>query len=179
MHSAHPDSRAERGTSKEGGKRMERPEISLRARALQYLARREYSRVELHAKLLRHLKSDVEFGQAQTVSLDAMLDDFTARGWLSDARAAAQMVSAKRSRYGMQRISHELRERGISESLINDSLPQLKETELEAAREVWLKKFGTAPLDENEKAKQVRFLQSRGFAMDVVFKVLRGLESEG
>ena len=45
--------------------------------------------------------------------------------------------------------------------------------ELEAAREVWKKKFGVAPQDEKEKAKQMRFLQSRGFGLDVVFKVLR------
>jgi regulatory protein len=52
-------------------------------------------------------------------------------------------------------------------------MPQLKETELNAAREVWLKKFGVLPQDQKEKAKQVRFLQSRGFSMVVIFKVLR------
>ena len=49
----------------------------------------------------------------------------------------------------------------------------MKESELEAAREVWKKKFGFAPQDEKEKAKQVRFLQSRGFGFDVIFQVLR------
>ncbi len=52
-------------------------------------------------------------------------------------------------------------------------LPELKDSELEVAREVWKKKFGTAPQDEKEKAKQVRFLQARGFSLDVIFKVLR------
>jgi regulatory protein len=151
--------------------------LSLRARALQYLARREYSRAELRGKLLPHVQADDDFEQAFDssghVNLDALLDDFTARGWLSDARAATQLVHAKRSRFGTQRITHELREKGISESLISEALPQLKETELEAAREVWKKKFGTAPQDEKEKAKQARFLQSRGFSMDAIFKVLR------
>jgi regulatory protein len=150
-----------------------KPEVSLRARALQYLARREYSRAELRGKLLPHVQADVDFEQAQPVSLDALLDDFTARGWLSDARAATQLVHAKRSRFGTQRITHELRQKGIAENLISEAVPQLKETEFEAAREVWRKKFGIAPQDEKEKAKQVRFLQSRGFALDVVFKVLR------
>ena len=150
-----------------------KPKISLRARALQYLARREYSRAELHAKLLPHVQADAEFEQAQPVSLDALLDDFTARGWLSDARAATQLVQAKRSRFGAQRITHELREKGISESLIGEALPQLKETELAAAREVWKKKFAAAPQDEKEKARQVHFLQSRGFTLEVIFKVLR------
>jgi regulatory protein len=152
-----------------------KPEVSLRARALQYLARREYSRAELRGKLLPHVQADADadFEQASPVNLDALLDDLAARGWLSDARAATQLVHAKRSRFGTQRIIHELRQRGIAEELINAALPELKESELEAAHSVWQKKFGTAPQDEKEKAKQVRFLQSRGFAMDVVFKVLR------
>jgi len=145
----------------------------LRARALQYLARREYSRAELRDKLLPHVQADADFEQAQPVDLDALLDDFTARGWLSDERAATQLVHAKRNRFGTQRITHELRQKGIAEELISAALPELKESELAAAREVWKKKFGTAPQDEKEKAKQVRFLQSRGFSLDVVFKVLR------
>ncbi|MGC2048369.1 MAG: recombination regulator RecX [Gallionella sp.] len=147
--------------------------LSLRARALQYLARREYSRAELRGKLLPHAQADADFEQVSPVNLDALLDDLTARGWLSDERAATQLVHAKRSRFGTQRITHELRQKGIAENLIDEALPQLKETELEAARVVWQKKFGTAPQDEKEKAKQVRFLKSRGFALDVVFKVLR------
>ena len=150
-----------------------KPELSLRARALQCLARREYSRAELRSKLLPHVQADEDFEQLPPPNLDALLDDLAARGWLSDARAATQLLHAKRSRFGTQRITHELRQKGIAESLIDDTLPQLKETELEAAREVWRKKFGVAPKDAKEKAKQVRFLQSRGFALDVVFKVLR------
>ena len=145
----------------------------MRARALQYLARREYSRAELRDKLLPHVQADADFEQAQPVDLDALLDDFTARGWLSDERAATQLVHAKRNRFGTQRITHELRQKGIAEELISAALPELKESELAAAREVWKKKFGTAPQDEKEKAKQVRFLQSRGFSLDVAFKVLR------
>lgn len=150
-----------------------KPEISLRARALQYLARREYSRAELCGKLLPHVQADEGCELAQADGLDALLDDLTARGWLSDERAATQLLHAKRSRFGAQRIAHELRRRGIPESLIDEALPQLKETELEAASVVWRKKFGAAPQDEKEKAKQARFLQSRGFSMDVIFKVLR------
>ncbi len=153
-------------------------EVSLRRRALQYLARREYSRAELRGKLLPHAQPDADFEQVQPVDLDALLDDLTARGWLSDVRAATQLVHAKRSRFGLQRITHELHQRGISEELISAALLELKDGELEAARSVWQKKFGTAPRDEKEKAKQVRFLQSRGFAMDAIFKVLRCDDSE-
>lgn len=137
---------------------------------MQYLARREHSRAELHSKLLPHVQ--------QGEDLNAVLDELEKRDWLSDARAATQLVHAKRSRYGTQRITHELRQKGIDENLIADAIPQLKETELEAAREVWRRKFGVVAQDAKEKAKQMRFLQSRGFSMEVIFKVLRVAEME-
>ncbi|HZW24422.1 MAG TPA: recombination regulator RecX [Gallionella sp.] len=155
-----------------------KPETSLRTRALQYLARREYSRAELRAKLLPHLQRDeefdgVSFDHAPGEDLDALLDDLTQRGWLSDERAATQLLHAKRGRYGTQRITHELRQRGIGETLIAEALPELKESELATAREVWRKKFGVLPQDAKEKARQMRFLQSRGFGFEVVARVLR------
>src|SRR5450759_3682532 len=151
--------------------------LSLRARALQYLARREYSRAELRGKLLPHVQAEADFEQAFDssghVNLDALLDDLTARGWLSDERATTQLVHAKRSRFGTQRITHELRQKGIAEELISAALPALKESELEAARSVWQRKFGALPRDAREKARQMRFLQSRGFSLDTIFRVLR------
>ncbi len=154
-----------------------KPELSLCARALQYLARREYSRAELRSKLQPYVQAGEDFEQVQPVDLDALLDDLTARGWLSDARATTQLVHAKRSRFGTQRITHELRQKGIAEELIEAALPALKDSELQAARDVWKKKFGTVAQDEIEKAKQVRFLQSRGFGFEVIFQVLRSTAS--
>jgi regulatory protein len=49
---------------------------------------------------------------------------------------------------------------------------------LEAARSVWQRKFAAPPQDQQEKAKQVRFLQSRGFSMDVIFKVMKISDDE-
>lgn len=140
----------------------------MRVRAMRYLARREHSRAELKAKLLPHVQEGED--------LEAELDRLVLRGWLSDARTAGQLVNQRRARFGTQRIAHELRQKGIAESLISEAMPQLKESELEAAREVWQKKFGTLPANSSEKARQVRFLQSRGFALDVVSKVVRGAE---
>jgi regulatory protein len=166
-----------------------KPEPSLRVRAMQCLARREYSRAELRAKLLPHLQRDGEFDGVSFDSapadgttgenLDVLLDDLTRRGWLSDERAAIQLVHARRARYGTQRITHELRQRGIDESLIAQTLPELKDSELAAAREVWRKKFGSLPQDQKEKAKQMRFMQSRGFGFEVIARVLRQEESSG
>lgn len=151
-----------------------KPELSLRARALQYLARREYSRAELRGKLQPYAQADEEFEPPE--NLDSLLDDLTARGWLSDARAVTQLLHAKRSRFGTQRITHELRQRGIAEELIGAALPALKESELQAVREVWQRKFGVLPQDTREKARQMRFLQSRGFGFDVILQILRPTE---
>jgi regulatory protein len=142
-----------------------RAELSLRGRALQALARREFSRAELQAKLIPHV--------TETDDVGMLLDDLEKRGWLSDARALEQTVRIRSARFGTQRIAHELRQKGISDELISAAIPQMKEGELDAARAVWQRKFATPPQDQKEKARQVRFLQSRGFSMDVIFKVMR------
>lgn len=156
-----------------------KPELSLRARALQYLARREHSRAELRAKLLPYVQAEDEFEQTRSVDIDELLDDLTARGWLSDARAASQFIHSKRGRFGTQRITHELRQRGISDELISSVLSALKDGDLEAARAVWQRKFGHLPQDAKEKARQMRFMQSRGFGFEVIFKVLQTTDESG
>jgi len=148
-----------------------KPELSLHTRAMKYLVRREHSRAELHAKLLLQATPDD--------NVDKVLDDLAARGWLSDFRAAEQLVRLRRNRFGMQRIAYELRQKGIGEDLINDALPQMRDTELEAARSIWQRKFGIAPENAKDKAKQVRFMQSRGFMTDVIFKLLRSGDDSG
>ena len=148
-----------------------KPELSLHTRAMRYLVRREYSRTELHAKLLLQATPDD--------NVDRVLDELAARGWLSDSRVVEQLVRMRRNRFGMHRIAYELRQKGIGEDLINDALPQMRDTELEAARSIWQKKFGIAPESAKEKAKQLRFMQSRGFMPDVIFKVLRGTDDGG
>ena len=95
-----------------------KPELSLRVRAMRYLARREHSRVELQHKLQPHVQEGED--------LDAVLDELEKRNWLSDARATTQLVHAKRGRFGTQRIAHELRQKGIAENLIAEALPQLE-----------------------------------------------------
>jgi len=132
---------------------------------MKYLARREHSRGELRQKLLPHVQEGED--------LDAVLDELEKRNWLSDARAATQLVDAKRNRFGSQRIAHELRQRGIGEAMIAGELPDLKASDLQIALEVWQRKFGTPPQDAKEKARQMRFLQSRGFSTDVILKVLK------
>jgi regulatory protein len=139
-------------------------EPSLGARALRLLARREHTRRELAAKLAPHV-DDVG-------ALEALLDDFTTRGWLSEERVVEQVVHAKRDRFGPARMRQALLQRGVSEAAIDSALAGLKMTELEAARQVWSKKFRNAGATPADKARQIRFLQSRGFNLQVALRVV-------
>ena len=140
---------------------------SLRARALKLLARREHSRAELARKLSVHAEDVAE--------IEGVLDDFEKRGWLSERRVVEQVVHGRRSRFGARRIEHELLRKGVSEEAITAAAPALKAGELDAAREVWNRKFGgRLPRGAAERARQVRFLQGRGFDFDVIMKVIKG-----
>ena len=138
---------------------------SLRARALGLLARREYSRQELERKLALHTEKPGEIVE--------LLDDFERRGWLSEKRVVAQILASRRRRFGAQRIAYELHQKGISDSAVAGAREQLRESELDAARAVWARKFGTLPRDTRERARQVRFMQSRGFALETVLLIIR------
>ncbi|MCX7184614.1 MAG: recombination regulator RecX [Nitrosospira sp.] len=139
-------------------------EPSLKTRALGYLARREHSRLELEKKLAAHTQDPAE--------LSAMLDALEQLGFLSARRMLEQVVQVRRKRFGSQRIVHELREKGIAEDLIAAALPALKQTELDAAREVWRRRFAAPPTDAKDHGKQMRFLLGRGFAPEVIRRVL-------
>ncbi len=141
------------------------PVADLRARALRLLARREHSRAELRRKLSPHVEEGVD--------LEALLDDFTKRGWLSEARFVEQTVRAKARKYGPLKIAHHLREKGIDEAGIESALARARADEGEALAGAWRTRFGRPPADEAEKAKQVRFLQQRGFALEAVLRFLR------
>lgn len=144
------------------------PGPSLRERALGFLSRREYSRLELKRKLAPHAEDEHE--------VEVLLADFALRGWLSEARFTAQIVHARRSKYGVQRIVQELKEKGVGADAVAAILPELRENELEAARAVWVKKYGVPPQDARERAKQTRFLMSRGFSSAVIRNVLDGCQ---
>ena len=140
---------------------------SLRQRALEYLGKREYSYAELGQKLKTYLAEDEDFEV-----ITAILEDFKTRGWLSDKRFTEQIVHARQAKFGVAKIAHELREKGVSQELIAGAVATVKGNELNNAVEIWRKKFKAAPENRDEWAKQARFLQSRGFGFDVIKKVL-------
>lgn len=147
---------------------MARPQPGLKARALNYLSRREHSRAELEQKLARFAEDDAELAK--------VLDELQACGWLSEQRFVEQVMNVRRGKFGCRRVAHELREKGVSEAAIATAAAQYRDQDPATARAVWQRKFGHVARDAQERARQMRFLQSRGFDMDVIRKVVQGSE---
>lgn len=104
--------------------------------------------------------------------IKVILDDFKQRGWLSDERFAEQVSHARQRKFGSQRIANELRQKGVADDVIANAIESAKTNDLDNARAIWQKKYGQAPKDKNEWAKQARFLQGRGFGFDIIKRVI-------
>ena len=141
----------------------------LRERALRLLARREHSRAELTRKL--------ESAGSTREDINVLLDDFEARNWLSDQRFAESYVADHKAKAGSVKLAYDLRQRGVSDGIIEAVLGENRDSELDRAREVWNKKFGIPPVDATEKARQIRFLLTRGFSPDIIRKTINQTKS--
>lgn len=139
--------------------------LSLKGRALKLLAQREHSRLELQRKLAAHVQEGED--------LPAILDELETRGFISEQRVVASVIHSKASRFGTARLVQELRSKGLDDEAVREAGEQLRDTELQRATDLWRKRFGTPPADLKEKAKQLRFMASRGFSSAVASRVLR------
>ena len=137
------------------------------------MGKREYSYAELGQKLKTYLAEDENFEV-----ITAILEDFKTRGWLSDARFTEQIVHARSHKFGASKIANELREKGVSAELIESAIEQVKDNELDNAKEIWRKKFKKSPDSRDEWARQARFLQSRGFGFDIIKKILNSKHND-
>ena len=145
--------------------RGSRPALTLRQKALRALARREYSRSELARKL--------GGGGESTTDIETLLLEFEASGWLSDERFAGGAARQRQGRFSQRYILEDLKSKGVAGNTAQDAVSALEQDDYATALALWRQRFGTAPADQKEKARQVRFLQSRGFALQIVFRVLR------
>lgn len=144
---------------------MPKPELTLKGRALRFLARREHTRQELARKL-------AEF-EADEDTIERLLDELTGKGWLNEARAVESHVHRRAARWGASRVLQELRAKGVRSEALYATTTRLRESEFARAREVWARKFAQPPGDPQAHARQARFLMARGFASDVVRAVLK------
>lgn len=139
--------------------------LSLKGRALRLLARREHARPELETKLAPHVQEGED--------LAAVLDQLQALGLIDERRVAESLVHRRAPRLGTQRLVRELRAKGLSDELVRATAASLHATEFERAQAVWRQRFGTPPATPQERARQMRFLATRGFDGGVARRVLR------
>jgi regulatory protein len=151
--------------------------LSVKGRALRYLAQREHSRAELERKLGRVVE-DTEALSAQA-QIAAALDDLAAKDLQSEARAAASVLNGQGRRHGSRRLKQTLQIKGLAPELVASTLQQARLTELDRAREVWRRRFGEVAADAAGRAKQMRFLAGRGFDGDVIRRVVQGSAEDG
>lgn len=146
--------------------------LSLKGRALRYLSQREHSRVELERKLARFADDQDEATAAEQIK--RVLDELVAQGWLSEARVAESVLASQARRFGQHRLKQTLQAKGLDASLVSATLQQVQATEFDRAREVWQRRFGEPAADAAGRAKQARFLASRGFDGDVIRRLILG-----
>jgi regulatory protein len=144
--------------------------LTLKQRAVGYLARREHSRAELAKKLSPHGSQE---------EIDRVLSSLQDAKLLSDERFAAAFIRSRCERFGLGRLRQELRQRGVASELVEQGLAtETFADEAVRARSVWQRKYGSAPADAREWAKQARFLQTRGFSSDVIRRLLKNMDEQ-
>ena len=141
-------------------------QISLQGRALRLLGQREHSRLELERKLRQHETEPGELVKA--------LDELQAKGFINEQRVLESVVYRRAPRLGAQRVRQELQAKGLAPEAIAQAVADLQGSEVERAREVWRKKFGEPAADAQGRAKQMRFLATRGFGADAIRRVVKG-----
>lgn len=144
-------------------------EKTLRNRALQMLSRREHSRFELQRKLEPYMEE--ESGD----ELGAVLDRLEKENLLSDVRMAEMLVRSRAERgKGPRWIKQDLRQRGVSDKIIDKVLNQTDNDWLERGMAVCIKRFGISIAETlHERSRRARFLIYRGFSPDQVETILR------
>jgi len=133
----------------------------LRVKAMDLLARREYSCSELAKKLTtKLLLADEDQAILSTVLETLVKDDL-----LSDERFAESLVRSRvRKGHGPRRITQELHQCGIGAKLTALVLQDCGADWHHQAAAVADKKYGSQPANDiKETAKRSRFLQYRGF----------------
>ncbi|HET7570829.1 MAG TPA: regulatory protein RecX [Gammaproteobacteria bacterium] len=134
--------------------------------AVGLLARREHSRGELQRKLAQR---GCEAGE-----IDDALDTLERERLLSDVRFAEQFVRSRVERgAGPAKIRAELRQRGVADVVADEALADYAAGWRQRIQDVRRKRFGESiPSDYHERARQARFLQSRGFTAEQIKQCL-------
>ena len=138
---------------------------SLRHYAVSLLARRDHARAELRTKMVRKFGAEAD--------LEPVLSWCEEHGFLDDRRFAGLFTRSRIERgQGPLRIRVDLQQRGVSGDLVEEALQEAECDWFALAETVVRRRFRQPPADVREKARQLRFLQSRGFDAEQSFQAL-------
>ncbi|PSU32598.1 recombination regulator RecX [Photobacterium lutimaris] len=142
--------------------KAKKPAQSATRLAVRYLSRRDHAEKELQQKLLAR-----GYEQADVDEAVALCQDYN---WLDDARFAERLLGNGIAKgWGLLRIRQEMEHKGVHEAIVCQLFEHDEFDWYEHAREVALKKFGETPMEtEKEKARRLRFMQSRGFDFEQI-----------
>jgi len=140
--------------------------LSAKSVAVRLLSRREHSAFEIRDKLFKRDFDEAEIEQA--------IIELQQGGWLSDERFTEAYIRMRQQKgFGPVRIAIELNERGVSENIVDACLLISDESWRQTLQQQYLKKYKNRPItDYNDKAKRIRFLQYRGFSLDVIYQIV-------
>ena len=142
----------------------------LRSYAFAVLTRREYSKADLIEKLMTLAQNREE--------VLTLVDELSENNYQSDQRVAEMTVRSQvRKGKGPNRIKLALRAKHLDKSLVQQDIAEIDW--YEQAYQLKVKKYGfEVSKDPKIKAKQIRFLQYRGFEMDAIMKAISRKEND-
>lgn len=134
----------------------------IRRAALNLLARRDYTQ--------REIKQKLKIKGYSLADVETIVTDLVQAGLVNDLRFAENYIYSRRAKgYGPIRISVELQSCGVQEDVIAELIKITDNAWFSEVRKVWQKHFkGKSPIDYKDRAKQMRFLQYRGFTRDQI-----------
>ena len=138
--------------------------------AIKLLTRREHSAHQLSVKLRQR--------GFDTTLIEQTLQQLQQQDLLNDQRFTEMYIRMRTQRgYGPQRIQLELRERGVTNEIVNACLDHTNDKWSQHAIDAWQKKFAREnTTDYKAQAKQKRFLQQRGFSFEQISAVFNQLD---
>lgn len=136
--------------------------------AVRYLARRDYSRLELYQRLVAKGFQDAVINQ--------VLEELQMQGYQCDERFADMFIRSRvNAGDGPFKIKIALRGKGICDSLALAVFDKLNIDWFERVQAVKSKRFGEAvSQDVQEVSKQIRYLKNKGFYQDHINAVMAG-----
>ncbi len=140
---------------------------SAKSTAVRLLSRREHSAFEIRDKLAKREFDGSEIEQA--------IVELIQGDWLSDERFAEAYIRMRQLKgFGPIRISIELNERGVKESIVETYLHAGETSWSQTLVEQYKKKYKNKAIEDySDKAKRIRFLQYRGFSLDNIYRLVK------